>query len=105
MGSLIELPVVPKECEHNAHMFYIKLKNLEERTKFIKYMKENGVLTVFHYIPLHSAPAGEKFGRFDSKDEFTTNESERLVRLPMYYSLDDKDREKTVGLVRKYYGE
>lgn len=103
--GLIELPVVPKECEHNAHMFYIKLKNLEERTKFIKYMKDNGVLTVFHYIPLHSAPAGEKFGRFDSKDEFTTNESERLVRLPMYYSLDDKDREKTVGLVRKYYGE
>ena len=103
--GLIELPVVPKECEHNAHMFYIKLKNLEERTKFIKYMKDNGVLTVFHYIPLHSAPAGEKFGRFDSKDEFTTNESERLVRLPMYYSLDDKDREKTVGLVRKYYAE
>lgn len=100
--GLIELPVVPEECKHNAHMFYIKLKNLEERTKFIAYMRENEILTVFHYIPLHSAPAGIKFGRFNGEDEFTTKESDRLVRLPMYYGLG-KNVEKVIKLVRKYY--
>lgn len=83
----IELPVVPNECVHNAHMFYIKLADLEQRTKFISYMKENGICCVFHYIPLHSAPAGQKYGRFCGEDRFTTKESERLVRLPMYYGL------------------
>ena len=89
----IELPVVPKDCVHNAHMFYMKLRDLEERTAFIEFMKKEGILTVFHYIPLHSAPAGIKFGRFHGEDEFTTKESERLVRLPMYYklSLDQVD--------------
>ena len=100
--GLIELPVVPEECKHNAHMFYIKLKNLEERTRFIAYMREKGVLTVFHYIPLHSAPAGLKFGRFDGKDKFTTKESERLVRFPMYYGLG-KNAERVLKLVREYY--
>lgn len=84
----IELPTLPEECVHNAHMFYIKCKDLEERTALISYMKEKGVLCVFHYIPLHSAPAGLKYGRFHSKDEYTTRESERLVRLPLYYGLE-----------------
>lgn len=84
-----ELPVIPDGCVHNAHMFYIKCKNLEERTAFIKFMKEKGIATVFHYVPLHSAPAGEKFGRFNGEDEFTTAESERLVRFPMYYGLEE----------------
>ena len=86
--GLIELPVIPNECEHNAHMFYIKTKDLEERTKLIQHLKENEIMAVFHYIPLHTAPAGEKFGEFSGEDKYTTVESERLLRLPMYYSLD-----------------
>lgn len=86
----IELPVIPKGCVHNGHMFYIKLKNLEERTRFISYMKEHEIGCVFHYIPLHSAPAGQKFGRFFEEDVYTTKESERLVRLPMWYGLNDE---------------
>ena len=78
----IELPVIPKECQHNAHMFYIKAKDLQERTKLIAYLKENGVMAVFHYIPLHTAPAGKKYGIFNGQDMYTTKESERLVRLP-----------------------
>ena len=87
----VELPIIPAECKHNAHMFYLKLKNLEERTNFIKRMKEYGVLCVFHYVPLHSAPAGQKYCRFHGEDKFTTAESDRLVRLPLYYNLDKHD--------------
>ena len=83
----IELPIIPKECIHNAHMFYIKVKDLEIRSKLIEYLRQEGIITTFHYIPLHSSPAGEKFGRFNGEDEYTTKESERLVRLPMYYKL------------------
>lgn len=83
----IELPTVPEGCVHNAHMFYIKAADIEERSSFISFMKENGVHCVFHYIPLHTAPAGIKFGRFHGEDRYTTRESERLVRLPMFYSL------------------
>ena len=87
----IELPVVPEGCVHNAHMFYIKAKDLEERTALISFLKEeNGIHSVFHYIPLHSAPAGRKFGRFHGEDVYTTKESERLCRLPMYYGLKDE---------------
>lgn len=77
---------------HNVHMFYLKLKNLQERTAFISYMREQGVQCVFHYIPLHSAPAGLKFGRFHGEDICTTAESERLVRLPLYYGMSEEDR-------------
>ena len=89
--GLIELPTIPEGCVHNAHMFYIKLKDLDERTRFIAHMKQQGVGCVFHYVPLHSAPAGLKFGRFNGEDEFTTRESDRLVRLPMYYGLSEAD--------------
>lgn len=85
----IQLPVVPKECKHNAHMFYIKAKDLEERTALIDFLKANGISSVFHYIPLHSAPAGMELGRFNGEDKYTTKESERLLRLPMYYGLGD----------------
>lgn len=85
----IQLPVVPKECKHNAHMFYIKAKDLEERTALIDFLRANGVSSVFHYIPLHSAPAGMELGRFNGEDRYTTKESERLLRLPMYYGLGD----------------
>lgn len=87
----IELPVVPDECVQNAHMFFIKLKNLEERTKFIDFMKGNGIGVSFHYVPLHSAPAGEKFGYFVGEDIYTTAESERLVRLPFYFNMKEED--------------
>lgn len=98
----IELPYIPKECEHNAHMFYLKLKDLKERTEFIDYMKQNDVYCVFHYIPLHSAPAGLKFGRFNGVDEFTTKESERLVRLPLYYGMKDEQRKQVGEVLMKY---
>ena len=91
--GLIELPVIPEGCGHNAHMFYIKCKDLDTRQRYIGFMKENGITCSFHYVPLHSAPAGLKFGRFDGEDVYTTSESDRLVRLPMYYNmaLDDTD--------------
>ena len=99
----IELPTVPKHCVHNAHMFYIKTKDLEERTRLIDYLKENGILSVFHYIPLHSAPAGIKFGRFHGEDEYTTKESERLLRLPLYYGLKEEEVLYICEKVREFY--
>ena len=97
------LPVIPDGCVHNAHMFYLKLRNLQERTAFITHMKECGVLCVFHYIPLHSAPAGLKFGRFHGEDEYTTKESERLVRLPLYYGMTQEDRERVIAAVMSFF--
>lgn len=99
----IELPTIPVGCVHNAHMFYIKLKDLKARTDFIDALKKDGVNCVFHYIPLHSAPAGHKFGRFNGEDEYTTRESERLVRLPLYYNLTLEDREHVIDSVKKYF--
>lgn len=87
----IELPAIPDSCVHNAHMFYIKVKDIEERTELISYLKDNGIGAVFHYIPLHTSPAGKKFGRFYGEDKYTTRESERLLRLPMYYGLMQDD--------------
>lgn len=98
----IELQSIPKECKHNAHMFYIKLNDLEDRSSFISYMKSKGISCVFHYVPLHSSPAGLKYGRFDGPDEFTTKESDRLVRLPMYYGLSDEDREYVIEQAKCY---
>ena len=99
----ITLPIIPEGCVHNAHMFYLKSKDLEERTKFIDFMKEKGILTVFHYIPLHSAPAGMKYGRFHGEDVYTTKESERLVRLPMYYSLTLEEVDQISNAVKEFY--
>lgn len=99
----IELPYIPEECVHNAHMFYIKTKDLNERTGLIAFLKKNGVGAVFHYIPLHSAPAGRKFGRFHGEDKYTTKESERLLRLPMYYGLSKEDQDNVIELVHEFY--
>lgn len=99
----IELPFIPEDCEHNAHMFYIKAKDLEERTQLIDYMKANGVGCVFHYIPLHSAPAGIRYGRFHGEDIYTTVESERLMRLPLYYNLNKEDQEKVIETILQFY--
>lgn len=100
--GVLEIPVVPESCVHNAHMFYIKVSDLEERTKMIDYLKEHDVNAVFHYIPLHTAPAGVKYGEFRGEDRYTTKESERLIRLPLYYGLG-KDVEKVIDAVRKFY--
>ena len=99
----IEVPFVPEGCVHNAHMFYIKCVDFAERSAFIAFMKERGISCPFHYIPLHSAPAGKKYGRFDSEDEFTTKESERLVRLPLFYGFSDEDAEKVISVVKEFY--
>ena len=99
----IELPYIPQECTHNAHMFYIKCKDLEERTALIAFLKENGIQTVFHYVPLHSSPAGKKYGEFCGEDRFTTKESERLVRLPMYYGLKEEEIEFVVEKISEFY--
>lgn len=101
--GLFEIPYIPRECEHNAHMFYIKCKDLKERQNFIKYMKEKQIYCVFHYIPLHSAPAGLKFGRFNSVDEYTTKESERLVRLPMFYNLTETACKEVIDGVVSFF--
>ena len=99
----IERPFIPSDCKHNAHMFYLKCKDLEERTAFIKFLGENGILAVFHYIPLHGAPAGKMFGRFNGEDVYTTKESERLVRLPLYYGLKEEETEYIIGKVKEFY--
>ncbi len=99
----ITLPVVPEGCVHNAHMFYIKAKDLEERTELISFLKNNEIWSVFHYIPLHSAPAGKKFGRFYGEDVYTTKESERLCRLPMYYGLTEEQVDYIISKVKEFY--
>ena len=99
----IELPIVPEECIHNAHMFYIKVKNIEERTQLIQYLKENKISTVFHYIPLHTSPAGKKYGRFLGEDKYTTKESERLLRLPMYYGLKKDDVQSVIEKIYSFF--
>lgn len=101
--GLIDLPTIPDACKHNAHMFYVKLKDLNQRTDFISFLRSKGVQASFHYVPLHSSPAGERFGRFSGIDEFTTRESDRLVRLPMYYGMDKEDRERVIGAVLDFF--
>ena len=100
----IELPHIPDGCVHNGHMFYIKTRDMEERSALIDFMKKNEILTVFHYVPLHSAPAGLKFGRFCGEDKYTTKESERLLRLPMFYQLKEEEVDYIADKVKEFYG-
>lgn len=99
----VQLPAVPQGCVHNAHMFYLKCADLAQRTALIRFLKEGGVQAVFHYIPLHSAPAGLRFGRFDGEDRYTTVESERLVRLPLYYGLTEQDQDTVIARVLAFF--
>ena len=99
----VELPVVPEECSHNAHMFYVKTANIEERTALTAFLKENGIGSAFHYVPLHSAPAGSRFGRFHGEDKYTTNTFERLLRLPMYYGLKPEEVEYITDKIKEFY--
>lgn len=101
--GFIETPYIPEECQHNAHMYYIKTKNLEERTQLISYLNRQGVNSVFHYIPLHISPAGKKYGEFHGEDKYTTKESERLLRLPLYYGLKREEIEYIVEQIEKFY--
>ena len=99
----IELPYIPSYCKHNAHMFYIKTKDMEERSRLIDFLKQKEILTVFHYVPLHSAPAGMKFGRFHGEDKYTTKESERLLRLPLFYTLTADQVEYITEQIKAFY--
>jgi len=101
--GLIEIPTIPKDCTHNAHMFYLKVHDLEVRTELLEYLKSNDIWSVFHYVPLHSAKAGLNFGRFDGVDQFTTKESERLIRLPMYYGINENELAKIVNAIIKFF--
>ena len=100
----IEQPYVPEECGHNAHMYYIKVRDIQVRTRLIAYLREKGICSVFHYVPLHSAPAGQKFGRFSGEDVYTTKESERLLRLPMFYNLDMEDVKYITDTIASFDG-
>ena len=102
VAGLIEQPFVPDWATHNAHMYYIKVKDLAVRTRLIEHLKQNGIMAVFHYIPLHSSPAGRQYGRFDGEDEYTTKESERLLRLPMFYNLDLADAKAVVAVIKDF---
>ncbi len=101
----VELPVVPEGCRHNGHMYYLKCADMEDRTRFIEFMKQKGVMCVFHYIPLHLSPAGQRYGRFCGEDRYTTKESERLVRLPLYYGMDEADVALVIDGVMQYFGQ
>ena len=99
----VELPTIPEGCRHNGHMFYIKCADLAERTALIAFLKENGILAVFHYIPLHSSPAGRRLGRFSGEDIYTTRESERLLRLPLYYKMHEADTLYVISKIEEFY--
>ena len=101
-GDLVR-PYIPPDVTHNAHMYYIKTKNLDERTRLISFLKEKGIHCVFHYIPLHSSEAGKRFGRFCGEDRYTTRESERLLRLPLYYGMKDTDRQYVTEMLHEFY--
>ena len=101
--GLMEVPVIPEGCVHNAHMYYLKCRDLAQRTDFISFMKGRGVQCVFHYIPLHSAPAGLRFGRFHGEDEYTTRESERLVRLPLFDAITPAQQEEVINGVKAFF--
>lgn len=101
--GLVKLPTIPNKCKHNAHMFYLKVNNLEQRENLISYLKEHQITAVFHYIPLHSSVAGSTLGEFSGSDGFTTQESERLVRLPMWYGIDKKDQDNVINTIKGYF--
>ena len=99
----IEFGAIPDECTNNAHMFYIKVRDLENRTDLLKFLNGNGIQAVFHYVPLHSAPAGRKFGRLNGEDRYTTKESERLIRLPLFYSITDEEVDFIIEIVKEFF--
>lgn len=101
--GVVELPIIPEDCQHNAHMYYVKCKEIEERTELIDYLKENNILSVFHYIPLHSSKAGLIYSRFHGEDNYTTIESERLLRLPIYYNIEPETVNYIIEKIIEFY--
>ncbi len=101
--QFLELPKIPKTCNHNAHIFYIKCKDITERTELINYLKNNGIYSVFHYVPLHSSNAGIKFGKMSGEDIYTTKDSERILRLPLHYNISDSDIENVVDKLKRFF--
>jgi dTDP-4-amino-4,6-dideoxygalactose transaminase len=101
--GFIELPTVPKHCRHNGHIFYIKVKNLNIRTKLLNFLKEQGIYAAFHYVPLHSSPAGQRYGRFHGVDKFTTKESERLIRLPLFFKIKDEEIDYVIESIYRFF--
>ncbi|WP_427835379.1 dTDP-4-amino-4,6-dideoxygalactose transaminase [Actinobacillus pleuropneumoniae] len=101
----LELPTCPPECEQNGHLFYLKWRNSDERNDFIERLKQHGILAVFHYVPLHSSPAGQRFGSFIGEDRFTTSESERLVRLPLFYNLQPQESDKIIRVILEFLNQ
>jgi dTDP-4-amino-4,6-dideoxygalactose transaminase len=101
--NILQLPVIPKECEHNAHMFYIKTKDLKARTELMEYLNQSGIKAIFHYVPLHTSAAGREYGAFVGEDIYTTRESDRLLRLPMYYGLEEEKIEYVISKIKTYY--
>lgn len=99
----IELPSIPEQCDHNAHMFYIKTRDIETRSKLIRYLEKNGIISVFHYIPLHSSKAGKNYGIFYGDDIATTRESEKLLRLPLYYGLKGEQVLEIIKKIKVFY--
>lgn len=102
-SGFIELPTIPDSYIHNAHMFYLKVSNLEERSELIEFLKEQNIMAAFHYVPLHTANAGGRFGRFHGQDNYTTSESERLVRLPLWYGMTDQEQTQVVSAIKEFY--
>ncbi len=102
-SSQIEIQHLPQETSHNAHMFYLKLRDMEQRSQFIAFLRENKITAPFHYVPLHSSEAGKNFGRFNGMDRYTTAESERLVRLPIFYNMTEGQQVKVIEMVKKFF--
>ncbi|MCY1509381.1 dTDP-4-amino-4,6-dideoxygalactose transaminase [compost metagenome] len=99
----LTLASIPDACVHNAHMFYLKLRDLDERTLLLEHLKMNQVYGVFHYIPLHSSVAGPQFSRFHGEDRYTTQESERLVRLPIWYGMQEHEVTQVIDSVLEFF--
>ncbi|WP_404454671.1 dTDP-4-amino-4,6-dideoxygalactose transaminase [Virgibacillus necropolis] len=99
----ISLPYVPEGCIHNAHMFYLKTENANVRQQLIEYLKDQGIMAVSHYVPLHSSHAGVMYGKFIGEDQFTTKDSERILRLPLYYGMEEEDINHVVNHLYKFY--
>lgn len=99
----IQLPIIPKLCAHNAHMFYIKVENLAVRSSILQYLKDNNIIAVFHYVPLHNSIAGKNLGYFSGEDSFTTKESERLIRLPLWYGIDKIQQDQVISAIKTFY--
>jgi dTDP-4-amino-4,6-dideoxygalactose transaminase len=102
-SGCLRRPVIPGECRHNAHMYYVLVSDLDERTKLLARLKENGIVAVFHYVPLHSSPGGRKFGREHGRLAITDEASHRVVRLPLWVGMSPADVHDVTACVSSFY--